>query len=162
MAVRFWAIRALRALSRRSFLVLIFVRGWVEPRTIVLLKGLGKFKIKWPYLESNPGRSGLWHNFPIADCFVIQIETFAQFEGAANLIGLWTETVFANWICLRPNAYAVGSSEWDTSSSRSDWTGDSNLCTRGRTDTAYLVRNTRRCVRSRNSVIFCDVTGAAS
>jgi hypothetical protein len=54
----------------------------------VLLEGLCTLKIQWPYLESNPGRSGLWRSFPIADCFVIQIETSAELEGAANRIGL--------------------------------------------------------------------------
>jgi hypothetical protein len=44
VAVRLWALWAGRFLPPGKFLVLIFVRGWVEPRAIVLLEGLGKLK----------------------------------------------------------------------------------------------------------------------
>jgi hypothetical protein len=44
MAVRLSALSASWPLPPRRFLVLISVRGWVDPRAIVLLEGLGKLK----------------------------------------------------------------------------------------------------------------------
>jgi hypothetical protein len=45
MAVRVSALRAGRHLPPRRFLVLISLRGLVDPRAIVLLEGLGQLKI---------------------------------------------------------------------------------------------------------------------
>jgi hypothetical protein len=44
MAVRLSALRAGRPLPPGKFLVLISVRGCVDPRTIVLLEGFGQLK----------------------------------------------------------------------------------------------------------------------
>jgi hypothetical protein len=44
MAARLSALHAGHLLSPKKFLVLISVRGWVDPRAIVWLEGLGKLK----------------------------------------------------------------------------------------------------------------------
>jgi hypothetical protein len=44
MAVRLSALHASRHLPPGRFMVLISVRGWVDPRGIVLLEGLGQWK----------------------------------------------------------------------------------------------------------------------
>jgi hypothetical protein len=46
MAVRLSALRAGRPLPPGGFLVLVSIRGCVDPRAIVRLKGLGKLKIQ--------------------------------------------------------------------------------------------------------------------
>jgi hypothetical protein len=44
MAVRLSALRVARALPPGSFLVLISVRGWVNPRDTLRMDGFGKLK----------------------------------------------------------------------------------------------------------------------
>jgi hypothetical protein len=44
MAGRFSALRTSRFLPLGRFLLLIFARGWIDPRAIVRLEGLGKLK----------------------------------------------------------------------------------------------------------------------
>jgi hypothetical protein len=63
MAVMLSALRAGRHLPARRFLVIISVRGWVDPRVIVQLDGLGRLKnTQWPHRESNPRPSDLCLN----------------------------------------------------------------------------------------------------
>jgi hypothetical protein len=50
MAVRLSALRASRPLPPGRFLVLISVRGWVCPKAIVRLEGLGQLKIWTTYI----------------------------------------------------------------------------------------------------------------
>jgi hypothetical protein len=58
MAVRLSALRAGSLLPLGRFLALISVRGWVDPRDIVRLEGLGQLKNQ-PHRYSNPWHSGL-------------------------------------------------------------------------------------------------------
>jgi hypothetical protein len=62
MAVRLSASRASRPLLPGRVLVIISVRGWVDPRAIVRLEGIGQPKIQLPHRESNPLSSDLWHS----------------------------------------------------------------------------------------------------
>jgi hypothetical protein len=62
MAVRISALDAGRPLPPGRFLVLVSVKGWVDPRSIVRLEGLGQMKIQWSHRESNPRPSGLYHS----------------------------------------------------------------------------------------------------
>jgi hypothetical protein len=62
MALRLSALCAGHLLHLGRFLVLISVRGWVDPRIIVWLKGLGQLKIQWPHRELNPWSSSLYHS----------------------------------------------------------------------------------------------------
>jgi hypothetical protein len=52
MAVRLSALCARHPFPPRRFLLLIFVRGWVDPRAIVRLEGLSKLE-KPPHWKSN-------------------------------------------------------------------------------------------------------------
>jgi hypothetical protein len=61
MVVRLSASRASRPLLPVCFLVLISVRGWVDPRATVRLEGLGQMK-NLAHRESNLWPSGLRHS----------------------------------------------------------------------------------------------------
>jgi hypothetical protein len=52
-------LRAGHPLAPRRFLVLISVRGWVDPRNILRLEGLGQLKNPVTSLEIKPRWSGL-------------------------------------------------------------------------------------------------------
>jgi hypothetical protein len=61
--VRLSAWHTSRFLPPARFLVLISVRGWVDPRAIMRLEALGQLKIiQWPRRESNPRPSGSQHS----------------------------------------------------------------------------------------------------
>jgi hypothetical protein len=60
--VRLSALRAGRPLPPGTFLILISVRGWVDPRDTVRLEELGRFEKNPPYRDSNPLPSGLLHS----------------------------------------------------------------------------------------------------
>jgi hypothetical protein len=74
MAARLSALRAGRFLSPRRFLVLISVRGWVDPRAIARLEELGKLKKKPTSYGTRKGdllynRSSNTQDFPKMLCY---------------------------------------------------------------------------------------------
>jgi hypothetical protein len=62
MAARLSALCASRFLPPGGFLVLTSVRGWVDPRAIVRLEGLGKLKEIHLIRDSNRRPSSVWHS----------------------------------------------------------------------------------------------------
>jgi hypothetical protein len=74
MAVRLSALRACRHLPPGKFLVLISVKGWVDPRTIVRLEGLGKLKKKKKKIHLIGTRT---RNFPA--CSIVPQPTTGHF-----------------------------------------------------------------------------------
>ena len=57
--VRLSALCASRLYPQEIFLVLMSVRGWVNPRAIVRMKDYANEKFQWHQRESNPWPSGL-------------------------------------------------------------------------------------------------------
>jgi hypothetical protein len=105
MAVRLSALRAGRPLPPGRFLVLISVRGWVDPRAIVWLGGLGQLK--------NPATSsGIEPDLPTCS-IVPQANTLPHarifykvaVKEIRNLLVLTTLVVYPALITIHNNAY---------------------------------------------------------
>jgi hypothetical protein len=74
MAARLSVLRAGRTLPRKDFLRLIYNTGWVNPRAVVRLEGLSKFKISMTSSGFEPATFRL-----VAECIHTHTHTRAYF-----------------------------------------------------------------------------------
>jgi hypothetical protein len=86
------------------FLVLISVRGWVDPRAIVRLEGLVNWKIQWPHRESNlqPCTLQKFHKMHIRLLQNYQEQNLIRYCRLINIRMFYTNQ---NAGCLRKNKW---------------------------------------------------------
>jgi hypothetical protein len=106
MAVRLSALRADLPLPPGRFLVLISVRGWVDPRNIVRLEGLGKLK-KSNDLIGN--RTGVFPACSIAPLFLnfLCLDEDGKYYKSSCLKHLWECVVIKLWRTSLRNHWEV-------------------------------------------------------
>jgi hypothetical protein len=119
MVVRMLALGASCPLPPGRFVVLISVRGWVDPRAIVWLEVSGQLKrIQWPHRELNQRPSGLQHNVltNYATAFIttkkVKIE-FVDSNDAIIHVILWFNHIWENQ-----------SNNWDLDRGQTEWIWD--------------------------------------